>query len=116
PGADTLDLLGSTDQALAILFADTALALLTQTGLEPDQITAIGSHGQTVRHRPNGAYPFTLQIADPNLIAARTGITTVADFRRKDMALGGQGAPLVPAFHKAVFQRQQHNRAIINIG
>ncbi|KJS05195.1 MAG: hypothetical protein VR73_12810 [Gammaproteobacteria bacterium BRH_c0] len=116
PGADTLDLLGSTDRALAILFADTALALLSQTGLQADQITAIGSHGQTVRHRPNGAHPFTLQIADPNLIAARTGITTVADFRRKDMALGGQGAPLVPAFHKAVFQHQHHNRAIINIG
>lgn len=116
PGSDTLDLLGRTDQALAILFADTALALLTKAGLEPGQITAIGSHGQTVRHRPNNDYPFTLQIADPNLIAARTGITTVADFRRKDMALGGQGAPLVPAFHRAVFHHSQHNRAIVNIG
>lgn len=116
PGSDGLDLLGSTDRALAILFAETALELLAEAGLEPGQITAIGSHGQTVRHRPNSAYPFTLQIADPNLIAARTGITTVADFRRKDMALGGQGAPLVPAFHHAVFHHSQHNRAIVNIG
>lgn len=116
PGSDSLDLLGSTDQALALLFAETALALLAKTGFEPHQITAIGSHGQTVRHRPNSEHPFSLQIVDPNLIAAVTGITTVADFRRKDMALGGQGAPLVPAFHRAAFQHPSLNRAIINIG
>ncbi len=116
PGNDHLDLLGETDRALGELFADTALALLDKAGLAAARITAIGSHGQTVRHRPGASHTFTLQIADPNVIAARTGITTVADFRRKDMALGGQGAPLVPAFHRAVFHHPQRNRLVMNIG
>ena len=79
-------------------------------------IKAIGSHGQTVRHYPQQPYGFTLQIGDPNTIAAETGITTVADFRRKDVALGGQGAPLVPAFHQQILSSNQSNRAIVNIG
>lgn len=116
PGADTLDLLGETDHALGELFARAALALIDGAGLEPGDISAIGSHGQTVRHRPGGAHPFTLQIADPNLIAARTGLPTVADFRRMDMALGGQGAPLVPAFHRAIFHHPARQRLVVNIG
>jgi len=116
PGNDHLDLLGATDRALGELFAQAALGLIAGAGLTAEDIIAIGSHGQTVRHRPNGERPFTLQIADPNLIATATGIATVADFRRKDMALGGQGAPLVPAFHRAVFHHPQRHRLIANIG
>jgi anhydro-N-acetylmuramic acid kinase len=69
-----------------------------------------------VRHRPSARHPFTLQIADPNIIAARTGITVVADFRRRDMALGGQGAPLVPAFHRFAFGHPSEDRLLANIG
>lgn len=113
---DAVDQLGRLDHALGELFAQTALGLLKQTGLSATAIRAIGSHGQTVRHRPGGSDPFTLQIADPNVIAARTGITTVADFRRRDLALGGEGAPLVPAFHRAVFADRGETRAVVNIG
>jgi anhydro-N-acetylmuramic acid kinase len=111
-----LDELGDLDVALGELFADAALALLAQAGVEPASVTAIGSHGQTARHRPRAPRPFTLQIGDPNVIAARTGITTVADFRRRDVALGGQGAPLVPAFHQAVFASPDEARAVLNLG
>ena len=119
PGGDSLDLLGQADHALGELFANAALALLSACGVSPQQITAIGSHGQTVRHRPPSktqTHPFTLQIGDPNIIASRTGIATVADFRRADMAAGGQGAPLAPAFHKHVFSDPIQNRVIVNIG
>lgn len=119
PGGDDIDTLGRIDRQLGYLFADAALAVLEKTAISATAITAIGSHGQTVRHRPpqvGGKYPFTLQIGDPNIIAATTGITTVADFRRRDIALGGQGAPLVPGFHREVFRSDQHQRAVINIG
>lgn len=116
PGKDHLDLLGDTDRALGMEFAAAAMALLELSGLSAAQISAIGSHGQTVRHRPCDSRPFTLQIGDPSTIAAATGIVTVADFRRKDIALGGQGAPLVPAFHNAVFHDSQRNRVVMNIG
>ena len=119
PGEDNIDALGSADQQLGTCFAQATTALLERAGLNASDITAIGSHGQTVRHRPPSSdtpHPFTLQIGDPNIIAARTGITTVADFRRRDMALGGQAAPLVPAFHHAVFHSNTRNRAIVNIG
>lgn len=119
PGADHIDLLGATDRRLGMLFADTALALVDRQDLTSNDITAIGSHGQTIRHRPNPSDPtrhFSLQISDPGTIAAITGITTVADFRRKDMALGGEGAPLVPAFHQHVFRHPTNDRAVINIG
>jgi len=104
------------DRVLGHLFADTTLALCTKANIPPHDITAIGSHGQTIRHSPDGSQPFTLQIADPNTIAERTGITTVADFRRRDIAAGGQGAPLVPAFHADIFKNTDHSRAIVNIG
>ena len=119
PGGDTLDLLGEVDIQLGELFAKAALALLKQCDVSPGQITAIGSHGQTVRHRPSNIemrQGFTLQIGDPNIIADRTGITTVADFRRKDMALGGQGAPLVPGFHALIFGSNLENRVVLNLG
>lgn len=118
PGDDGLDLLGFCDIALGKQFATAAMKVLEQYNLPASAVTAIGSHGQTVRHRPPGhdTPGFSLQIGDPSTIAALTGITTIADFRRKDMALGGQGAPLVPAFHHYLFRHADHNRTIINIG
>ncbi|WP_323814289.1 anhydro-N-acetylmuramic acid kinase [Cellvibrio sp. NN19] len=118
PGDNEIDRMGSLDIELGTLFAQASSVLLAKSGLGADQIVAIGSHGQTIRHRPPGSAEgtFTLQIGDPNLIAELTGITTVADFRRRDMAAGGQGAPLVPAFHRAIFHSSHADRAIVNIG
>ena len=113
---DAIEQLGQLDVKLGYLFADAIIELLKKTALTSHQIKAIGSHGQTIRHRPEGAYPFTLQIGDPNIIAAQTGITTIADFRRRDMALGGQGAPLVPAFHQFLFQHVDTTQWVLNIG
>ncbi|HYW05237.1 MAG TPA: anhydro-N-acetylmuramic acid kinase [Gammaproteobacteria bacterium] len=104
------------DAELGRLFADAVHALLEQCGRPAQSVRAIGSHGQTVRHDPDGDPPFTVQLGDPNVIAARTGITTVADFRRRDIAHGGQGAPLVPAFHQALLRAPGHHRAVLNIG
>ncbi|CAA0114261.1 Anhydro-N-acetylmuramic acid kinase [BD1-7 clade bacterium] len=101
---------------LGNLFADATLALLSKANVDPIDVRAIGSHGQTLRHAPDGHDGFTLQVGDPNTIAERTGITVVADFRRKDIAAGGQGAPLVPAFHQKAFGDNNERRAIINIG
>ncbi|GGO88518.1 anhydro-N-acetylmuramic acid kinase [Marinobacterium nitratireducens] len=114
PGDDEIERLGRLDLELAELFARAANNLIDATSLERSSIRAIGSHGQTVRHRPDAG--FTLQIGDPNLIAERTGITLVADFRRRDMAAGGQGAPLVPAYHRALFHDAGVDRIIANIG
>lgn len=121
PGDNEIEKLGVADREVGSLFAEAVLQLLQNCGIEADKVRAIGSHGQTIRHRPPNAdtpesRAFTLQIGDPNIIAATTGITTVADFRRRDMALGGQGAPLAPAFHRAVFSAAGQARAIINIG
>lgn len=118
PSENEIDLLGQLDVQIGELFAAAITDLIRKYGLDVETIVAIGSHGQTLRHRPPGSltHPFTLQIGDPNIIADRTGITTVADFRRRDMAAGGQGAPLVPAFHKAAFQSAEVNRVIVNIG
>ncbi|AGH82429.1 anhydro-N-acetylmuramic acid kinase [Psychromonas sp. CNPT3] len=114
----TVDLqtLGEVDHQFALLCADAINSLLATSKLLATQICAIGSHGQTVFHSPLGAYPFTQQIGDANLIAAKTGIPCVSDFRRMDMAYGGQGAPLVPAFHQALFADSQAPRIILNIG
>ncbi len=111
-----LQCLGELDAHIGELFAECALGLLADCGVDTGAVTAIGSHGQTLYHAPHGDTPFTLQIGDANRIAARTGITTVADFRRRDMALGGQGAPLVPAFHNALWRDEGEERAILNIG
>jgi len=113
-GNDEIEQLGRLDIALGKTFADAALCLLRQAGVAVDAIKAVGSHGQTVRHRPDAG--FSLQIGDPNTIAERTGITTVADFRRRDLAAGGQGAPLVPAFHEALFRSPTADRVIANLG
>ena len=116
-GSNTeIELLGKMDSQLGEQFAEAALALIDASEVDPGMIRAIGSHGQTVRHRPDGPAPFTLQIGDPNIIAERTGITTVADFRRRDVAAGGQGAPLAPAFHAACFRDAGEDRAVLNLG
>jgi anhydro-N-acetylmuramic acid kinase len=107
---------GAMDTHLGLLFAQTIEALLTKANISAHAVRAIGSHGQTVYHEPNGNHPFSLQIGDPNIIAEKTGITTIADFRRRDIAAGGQGAPLVPAFHQSAFSHSTEHRCIVNIG
>ncbi|MFN3918844.1 MAG: anhydro-N-acetylmuramic acid kinase [Methylohalobius sp.] len=111
-----LMVLGQLDAELGELFGRCALALLDKAGVSPQRVRAIGSHGQTFHHNPQALYPYTLQIGDPNRIAEITGITVVADFRRRDLAAGGQGAPLVPGFHRAVFYSPKENRAVLNLG
>ncbi len=116
PGNNEIDRLGELDRQVGLAFAEAVESLIGQAGVEAEQITAIGSHGQTVRHRPGSNHPFTLQIGDPNTLAEHTGITTIADFRRRDIAAGGEGAPLVPAFHEALFRTQEQPRVILNLG
>ena len=113
---DALDTLQTLDVATADCFAEAANACIRQAGLDASQVEAIGSHGQTIRHRPDAATPFSLQIGDPQRIAKLTGIDVVSDFRRADIEAGGQGAPLVPAFHNAVFRSAEKSRVIVNIG
>ncbi len=108
--------LGRLDIELGRCFAEAAIKTLAAAGVVAQEIEAIGSHGQTVFHQPNSAAPFSLQLGDPNTIAERTGITTIADFRRRDMAAGGQGAPLAPLLHQHCCASQNKNRAIVNIG
>lgn len=99
------------------LFAHSVQQLLTKANITPEQVRAIGSHGQNIWHQPHPPHPFTWQIGDPNTIATHTNITTVADFRRADVALGGQGAPLVPRFHEWFFTTPTPTaRTILNIG
>ncbi|MEO7430676.1 MAG: anhydro-N-acetylmuramic acid kinase [Dokdonella sp.] len=112
----SLDDYGHLDVAIGECFATAALCVMRTAGVDARSIAAIGSHGQTVCHRPTGAHPFTLQIGDPNVIAERTGVVTVGDFRRADIAAGGQGAPLLPALHAAVFADPELPRAILNLG
>jgi anhydro-N-acetylmuramic acid kinase len=114
--AITLDDLGQLDVEIGACFAEAALGLLSEVNMASSAIAALGSHGQTVCHHPSGPHPFTLQIGDPNVIAERTGIVTVADFRRADVAAGGQGAPLLPAVHAAVLADAVTPRAILNLG
>jgi anhydro-N-acetylmuramic acid kinase len=114
--AITLDDLGRLDVEIGNRFADAALCLLREADVEIRAVTAIGSHGQTVCHRPQGPHPFTLQLGDPNVIAERTGIVTVADFRRADIAAGGQGAPLLPALHTQLLADHAVPRAVLNLG
>ena len=113
PSVGELDRLGQLDQTLGQLFAQAALAVIERGSLTPDQVQVIGSHGQTVRHRPPH---FTLQIGNPFVIAARTGITTVANFRPADMARQGEGAPLTPLFHQALFAQAGQRVAVVNLG
>lgn len=108
--------LGRLDIELGRAFAAASNATLAAANIGPEAIRAIGSHGQTVFHAPASAAPFSLQIGDANVIAEATGIATVADFRRRDMAAGGQGAPLAPLLHRVAFASPGRDRAIVNIG
>lgn len=116
PGNDDLDRIGEMDAALGQFIGESINRFIDNQGIAHGDVAAIGSHGQTVRHRPDLENPFTWQIGDPNRIAEVTGITTVADFRRRDMAAGGQGAPLVPPFHEALFRSREESRVAANIG
>jgi len=116
PAACHLDEFGALDAEVGDVFAAAALQLLDAAGVADEEVRAIGSHGQTLLHRPGAALPFTLQIGDANRIAEYTGIDVVADFRRRDMAAGGEGAPLVPAFHAAAFAVSGATRVVVNIG
>jgi anhydro-N-acetylmuramic acid kinase len=111
-----LDAFGRLDVEIAHCFAEAALKLLQQSGTPARSVRAIGSHGQTVRHRPGGDYPFTLQLGDASVIAERCRIDVVADFRRADIAAGGQGAPLLPALHAMLLAREGHSRVVLNLG
>lgn len=122
-GSETasLDELGTLDVQVAHAFATAALQLLDEAGIVATQVAALGSHGQTVRHRPHGAagddrHPFTWQLGDGNVIAERSSIVTVADFRRRDVAAGGHGAPLLPALHAALLRAADEDRAVLNLG
>lgn len=111
-----LDTLAEADAWAGEVFAEAALALLDTAGVAPARVRAIGSHGQTLAHGPDSSHPYSLQVGDPSRIAELTGITTVADLRRRDIAAGGQGAPLVPAFHSAYLQQPGEDRVVLNIG
>ena len=114
PDDNEIDRMGKADVALASMIGQGINQLIEQNHLDHSQIKAIGSHGQTIRHRPE--HGFTLQIGDPNLITEITKIPVISDFRRRDMAAGGQGAPLVPAFHQDIFQHPSIHRVILNLG
>ncbi|HEU4670838.1 MAG TPA: anhydro-N-acetylmuramic acid kinase [Dyella sp.] len=111
-----LDMLGRLDVAMGHGFAEAALRVIDEAGVDAERVRAIGSHGQTLRHRPTGAHPFTLQLGDPSVIAERCGIDVVADFRRADVAAGGQGAPLLPAMHAMLLGRPGEARVVLNLG
>lgn len=112
----TLDDIGELDTRIGRIFADAAAHALRDSGIARTRIAAIGSHGQTLRHRPQGDHPFTMQLGDPNLIAETCGVRVVADFRRRDVAAGGHGAPLLPALHAALLTAPQEQRAVVNLG
>jgi anhydro-N-acetylmuramic acid kinase len=114
--ACSLASLAELDARIGEAFADAAMALLQSAGVEAAAVSAIGSHGQTLGHFPSASPPATLQFGDPNRIAAETGIPVVADFRRADVACGGQGAPLAPLFHATVFGHTTETRAVLNLG
>ncbi|WP_151814445.1 anhydro-N-acetylmuramic acid kinase [Acinetobacter ursingii] len=114
PDDNEIDRMGKADVTLAKLIGHGINELIEKNHLDRSQIKAIGSHGQTIRHRPE--HGFTLQIGDPNIITEITKIPVISDFRRRDMAAGGQGAPLVPAFHQVIFQHSSIHRVILNLG
>jgi anhydro-N-acetylmuramic acid kinase len=112
----TLDEVGQIDVEVGRAFAQAALTLIKSAGISAGQVAAIGSHGQTLRHRTDVSVPFSWQIGDPNTLAEMTAITVVGDFRRRDVAAGGQGAPLLPVFHDQVFRSDAEDRVIVNLG
>lgn len=118
PGHNELHRAALAANALMRVYADVVKQLLSVSSIAPEHITAVGAHGQTVRHQPQqfDGTGYTLQLANPALLAELTGIDVVADFRSRDVAAGGQGAPLVPAFHQAVFGKAGQTMAVLNVG
>jgi anhydro-N-acetylmuramic acid kinase len=112
----TLEAQGEIDHRLGLLFTQAVGALLIRENIDVNSIKAIGLHGQTLWHAPTGEHPFSMQLGDPNIVSAKTGIAVVADFRRKDIALGGQGAPFAPAFHEFIFSNINNPVSVVNIG
>ena len=112
----TLKQIGELDTRLGEMYAGAIERFISQKRIDKKQITAIGLHGQTLWHEPNSTHPFSMQLGNPNVITALTGVSVVSDFRRKDMALGGQGAPFAPAFHQYLFSRLKAKIAVVNIG
>ena len=112
----TLEQVGELDHRLGVLFAQAVEALVVREKIDASSVVAIGSHGQTLWHAPQTRHPFTMQLGDPNIITAKTHIPVVSDFRRKDLALGGEGAPFAPAFHQFIFGNINRSVAVINIG
>ncbi|MCK4675758.1 MAG: anhydro-N-acetylmuramic acid kinase, partial [Gammaproteobacteria bacterium] len=113
---DKLSSLSSLDSQTAEIFAAACFKLLDNTSYQPQDIIAIGNHGQTIRHRPDIDNPFSLQIGNAQKLAELTRIDVISDFRTADIKAGGQGAPLAPAFHQAVFHHEESNRVIVNVG
>jgi len=114
--SDSLDQMLVADQRCAAVYASACNKILQNNDIQPDSIIAIGSHGQTIRHNPDSDFGYSCQIGSGSRIAELTGITTITDFRNRDIAAHGQGAPLAPAFHQAVFPADEKNRAVVNIG
>ena len=115
-GTCSLEEVGRVDHSLGLLFTEAVASLLVSHNIDASTVKAIGSHGQTLWHDPVGEYAFTMQLGDPNILAAKTGIPVVTDFRRKDVALGGQGAPFAPAFHEFIFGNINGSISVVNIG
>ncbi len=115
-GTTTLQKIGEIDHRLGVLFAEAVQDLIEKNSIDHNTITAIGSHGQTLWHDPNGRYPHSMQLGDPSIISTMTNIPTVADFRRKDIALNGEGAPFAPAFHNFLFADLGESVSVVNIG
>lgn len=116
PGDNEIDRAGEADNQFAQCQVAAIEQLLATTTYSTTDIAAIGSHGQTIRHRPDFQSPFTLQIGNPALMAEQLDTTVIADFRRRDIAAGGEGAPLVPAFHEWLFRDPERHRVVVNIG
>ena len=116
PGPNEVARVGAADAELGHFIGASVVECLRTWGVAASDVRAIGCHGQTIRHHPEAAPKFTVQIGDPNRIAEATGIDTVADFRRRDMAAGGEGAPLAPLFHAALFRHRTRHRVVVNIG
>jgi anhydro-N-acetylmuramic acid kinase len=112
----SLSTVGELNAACGQSFAQAILFFCEQHRIKPTDIAAIGSHGQTLWHQPQGEHPFSLQVGHPSFIAKQTGITTVADFRMDDIAVGGQGAPLAPAFHEQLFADANQTVGVLNLG
>lgn len=112
----TLKKIGRLDTRLGKMYADTIERFISEKKIDKNKINAIGLHGQTIWHEPEGKHPFSMQLGNPNIITAQTGVSVVSDFRRKDIALGGQGAPFAPAFHQYLFSRLKTKIAVVNIG